>query len=388
MTARRKICVVTGSRAEYGLLYWLMKEIQADPALELQIAVTGMHLSPEFGSTWRIIEDDGFLIDARVEMQLASDTAIGTAKSVGLGTIGFADVFDRLRPDLVVVLGDRFEILAAAQAAMLLRIPIAHLHGGELTEGAIDDAIRHSLTKMSHLHFVAAESYRRRVIQLGEHPDRVFNVGAPGLDHVRLTKRLTRDELAADLGLNFGTRNFLITYHPATLGSLPVERAIDNLINALDKYPDVHCIFTRANADAEGRSINKLIYGYVQKRLGRAWVFSSLGQQRYLSLMAYADAVIGNSSSGLTEAPLLKVPTVNIGPRQDGRLRAPSIIDCDEDALSICKGIEKALSPKHRAIAAAGISMYGHGNVSMQIKEILATAPLQNLCIKHFYDLS
>ncbi len=386
MSAPRKICVVTGSRAEYGLLYWLMKEIQADPELQLQLAVTGMHLAPEFGSTWQVIEQDGFAIDARVEMQLSSDTEVGTAKSVGLGVIGFADAFARLRPDIVVVLGDRFEILAAAQAAVFLRIPIAHLHGGELTEGAIDDVIRHALTKMSHLHFVAAYAYGRRVVQMGEDPQRVFVVGAPGLDYVAHATLIAREDLAADLDVSFAASNFLVTYHPATLGGLAPEIAFSELAKALDAYPEAHCIFTRSNADPAGRAMNALIDRYVASNPHRAWVFASLGQLRYLSMMNIASVVIGNSSSGLTEAPLMKVPTVNIGPRQDGRLRAPAVIDCCEDAAAIRAAIEQALSREHQAIAMRGESLYGYGNASPRIKEILARTPLAGLTTKHFHD--
>lgn len=386
MTAR-KICVVTGSRAEYGLLYWLMREIRDDPALTLQVAVTGMHLAPEFGSTWRVIEADGFTIDARVETQLASDTVVGMAKSTGLGVLGFADAFQRLQPDIVVVLGDRYEILAAAQAALLMDLPVAHLHGGELTEGAVDDAIRHALTKMSHLHFVAAAPYARRVLQMGEEAWRVHDFGAPGLDHVRRTPLLDRAGLANNLGIEFGDLNLLVTYHPATLGEVPAETAFAALAEALAAFPGARCVFTRANADAAGRAINARIDDYVAAHPGSAWVFSSLGQMRYLSLLGEVDAIVGNSSSGLIEAPLLGTATVNIGPRQDGRLRAPSVIDCGERPEAIRAALQRALGPAHRAVCERRESVYGHGCSAERIKDVLAGVDLGRLRRKHFQDL-
>lgn len=387
MNTRRKICVVTGSRAEYGLLFWLMKDINADPELELQVAVTGMHLSPEFGLTVTEIEKNGLPISARVEMLLSSDTASGIAKSVGLGVIGFSDALASLKPDLMVVLGDRFEILAAVQAALIHRIPVAHLHGGELTEGAIDESIRHAITKMSHLHFVAAEPYRQRVIQMGEQPERVHLVGAPGLDFVSRLPLLAKAELEQNLGLRFGELNFLVTYHPATLGDSSPASAFAELLQALDGFPRAHVIMTRPNADTDGRRLIDMIEDFVARRPGRAWEFTSLGQQRYLSVMQQVDVVIGNSSSGLTEAPLMKVSTVNIGTRQGGRLRAPSVIDCAEDAASICLAIEKACSPESRKIAREGVSVYGHGDASRRILDILRTTPLDGIEIKRFYDL-
>lgn len=388
MSASRKICVVTGSRAEYGLLRWLLEEIRGDAELELQLAVTGMHLSPEFGLTVGEIEADGFPIAARVEMLLSSDTPVGIAKSVALGVAGFADAFARLRPDIVVVLGDRFEIFAAAQAAMLARLPIAHIHGGELTEGAIDDALRHALTKMSHLHFVAAEPYRRRVLQMGEAPERVFCFGSPGLDGVKRAPLLDREALAASLGMALGKQNFLVTFHSATLGKVPDEEALEALLAALDGFPEARLFFTHANADAKGRAINERIERYVARQAGRAAAFPSLGRTRYMSLLACADLVIGNSSSGLIEAPLLRTSTVNIGPRQEGRLRAPSVIDCGEDAASIRAAIEKALSPAHREIAGRGESPYGQGDSSARIKDVLKQHPLPGLIVKRFQDLT
>lgn len=387
MTASRKICIVTGSRAEYGLLYWLIREIAETPGLSVQLLVTGMHLSPEFGLTVRDIERDGIEIADRVEMLLSSDTPVGTAKSIGVGLLAFADAYARLAPDIIVVLGDRFEILAAVTAALPLRIPVAHIHGGEITEGAIDESIRHAITKLSHLHFVAAESYRQRVIQMGELPERVFLVGAPGLDHITRTTRLGRTQLEANLGITLGDTNFLVTYHPATLGGVVPVKAFGELLAAFAQFPHARIVFTRPNADAEGRALNVLIDAFVEQNVGRAWVFTSLGQLRYLSLMACADAVIGNSSSGLTEAPLLRVPTVNIGPRQDGRLKAPSVIDCGETAGEIAAAIERANGSEHRGVCARGESLYGYGDASGKIRDILATWPLENLGTKPFFDI-
>lgn len=384
---KRKICVVTGGRAEYGLLYWLMKEIRADEALELQVAVTGMHLSPEFGLTVREIEKDGLPIAARVEMLLSSDSAVGITKSMGLGLIGFADAFERLRPDLILVLGDRFEILAAVQAALFARIPVGHIHGGELTEGAADESIRHALTKLSHLHFVAAESYRRRVIQLGEQPERVFLTGAPGLDQVTRTPLLTRAELAASLGMDLNRPTFLVTYHPATLGDIAPEAAFGELLAALEAFPEASVIFTRPNADTHGRPLNELMDAWVAAHPERAKAFTSLGQLRYLSAVKWADCVVGNSSSGLTETPLLKCPTVNIGNRQGGRLKAPSVLDCGERREEIEATLRRALSAGHRAVCDQGISLYGHGDASRRIVEILRTTSLEGLTVKPFHDL-
>lgn len=383
----RKICIVTGSRAEYGLLYWLMKEIQVDPDLRLQVVATGMHLSPEFGLTYRVIEQDGFNLDAKVEMLLSSDTPVGVAKSVGLGTIGFADVYDRLRPDIVVVLGDRFEILAAAQAAMVAEIPIAHISGGEVTEGAIDDSIRHAVTKMSYFHFVAAEAYRARVIQMGEHPSRVINCGDPGLDNLERLTLLSRDELARELKFPLGSHYFLVTYHPATLGSLDPVSAMQELTTALDRFPHVQIVITKPNADAGGRELGKMVDEYSARHPGRVFACTSLGQLRYLSAMKHCDVVVGNSSSGIVEAPGLKKPTVNMGDRQKGRLRASSIIDCAESAEAITEAIGIALSKEFAQVVSQTESLYGNSNASNQIKDFLKRADCPKRISKRFYDV-
>ncbi|EMO45804.1 UDP-N-acetylglucosamine 2-epimerase [Leptospira santarosai] len=382
---KRKICVVTGTRAEYGLLYWLMREIEIDPDLELQIIATGMHLSTEFGLTYRQIEQDGFKISTKIEMLLSSDTVIGITKSMGLGIISFAETFENLKPDVLVLLGDRFELLAAAQAAMVARIPIAHISGGELTEGAFDEGIRHAITKLSHIHFVAAEIYRKRVIQMGEQPDSVFNFGAPGLDHLNKMDWIERGELSTELDIELKFPIFLVTYHPVTLEEKKPTEAMNELLNALEKFPEATIIFTYPNADTGGRELIHQIDFFVSKRFKNSKAFVSLGQKKYLSLMRFASVIIGNSSSGLTEAPALKKATVNIGDRQKGRLKADSVIDCIEKKEFIVEALKKALSVEHQEKVKNTDSLYGYGNVSIKIKEKLKTFPLQ--VKKSFFDL-
>jgi UDP-hydrolysing UDP-N-acetyl-D-glucosamine 2-epimerase len=385
MTTKRKICIATGSRAEYGLLYWLMKEVGADPDLQLQIIATGMHLSPEFGLTYQQIEADGFSIDAKVEMLLSSDSPIGIAKSIGLGVIGSADALDRLKPDILVVLGDRFEILAAAQAAVVARIPIAHIHGGETTEGAFDESIRHAITKMAQWHFVAAEPYRKRVIQLGEASDQVFNFGAPGLDHLQYLEWMDRPSLEKSLAIKLGPPVFLVTYHPATLSQREPVAAMNELLAALEEFSQATIIFTYPNADTGGRVLIERLNQWVAANRRHAKAFVSLGQQRYLSLMREADVIIGNSSSGLTEAPALKKATVNIGDRQKGRLKASSVLDAEENKTAIVVAINKTLSVDFRANLSATESLYGSGDVSRRIKNTLKMTTLQTQ--KAFFDI-
>ncbi len=384
----RKICIVTGTRAEYGLLFWLMKEVAEDPQLTLQLIVTGMHLSPEFGMTVERIEQDGFTIHKKIDMLLSSDSSVAMSKAVGLGCIGFADAYDDLRPDIVVVLGDRFEILAAAAAAALQRIPIAHIHGGESTEGAVDEAIRHAVTKMAHIHFVTAEPYRKRVIQLGEQPQRVFNVGSPGLDYIVRTPLLDRAAFEQSIGFSLAEQNFLITYHPETLSLDDSLASLEELFAALAPFSGANMIFTKANADLHGRAINAALEQFVAGHAERMILFDSLGQLRYLSAIQHVDVVIGNSSSGIIEVPIFRKPTVNIGNRQKGRLRAQSIIDCLPERRKISESIELALSATFRNRLADVQSLYGEGQAAKSMTHHLKTIELQGILMKSFYDLS
>lgn len=382
---KRKICVVTGTRAEYGLLRWLMEAIASDPDLELQLVVTGMHLSPEFGLTWKTIEEDGFVIDSKIEMLLSSDTPVGIVKSMGLGLIGFADAFARLAPDMLVLLGDRFETLAAATAAMVGRIPIAHLHGGEATEGLIDEAIRHSVTKMSHFHFVAAEAYRQRVIQLGEDPNRVFTVGGLGLDSLTRLRLLSRDDLEASLGFRFRRHNLLITYHPVTLEE-DAAADLKELLAALESLQETRLIFTLPNADTEGRGLIKIVNEFVDKH-PQAVAFSSMGQLRYLSCMRVVDGVVGNSSSGLLEAPSLHKGTINIGSRQDGRMKAESVIDCQPFREEIIHALNRLYSDEFQILLRGVKNPYGDPGASKKIASMLKKVKLGGVLKKHFHDL-
>lgn len=384
--AERKICVVTGSRAEYGLLTWLMRDIADDPALALLLVVTGAHLEPKFGDTWKAIEADGFAIDARVPIEATDDSPAGVARSMGLATIGIGEALTRLAPDVVVLLGDRYEILAAASAALIAGVPIAHLHGGELTEGVIDDAMRHAITKMAALHFVAAEPYRQRVIQMGEDPARVFTVGAPGLDNLERLELRDRAAVADDLGLPAAAKYFVVTCHPGG-GDDPAREAVA-MVAALARFPDHHVVFTGVNADPGRDRVAGLLADYVAANPDRAKFHASLGQLRYLSAVKHAEAVIGNSSSGIVEAPALKVPTVNIGDRQQGRLRAPSIVDCDADPDAIAAAIAKALAPGFRESFAAMRPPYGAGGASRAIKDKLKAIDLGSLRRKRFLDMT
>lgn len=375
---KRKVCVVTGTRADYGLLYWLIKDINDDPGLTLQLIITGMHLSPEFGLTYKEIEKDGFIIDERIEMLLSSDTPVGIAKSIGLGVIGFADALDRLQPDILVLLGDRFELLAAAQAALVAKIPVAHLVGGDTTEAAFDEAIRHSITKMSHLHFVTNELSKNRVCQMGENPEYVYNVGSPGLDYIRKVKLLDKAELEKALDFKLFSKNLLITFHPVTLENAKSTEHFKELLNALEHFSEgIGFLFTLPNADTEGRSLINMVETFVSKH-PNAKAFTSLGQLLYLSTMAHVDAVVGNSSSGLYEAPSFGIPTVNIGDRQKGRLKASSVIDCKPIKEDIIYAIEKALSGVYSDTG----NPYGDGYSSEKIIKILNSVGNYQLLIK------
>lgn len=383
----RKICVITGTRAEYGLLYWLMKEIQEDSDLKLQIIATGMHLSPEFGLTYQEIEKDDFKIDRKVEMLLSSDTPVGISKSMGLGMIGFAEAYDDLTPDIVVLLGDRFEIFSAASAAMIARIPIAHLHGGETTEGAFDEAIRHSITKMSHLHFTATEEYRKRVIQLGESPDRVFNVGGLGIDNIKKLKLMGQKEFEDSINFRLGPRNLVVTFHPVTLESASSKEQFQNLLDALDELDNTKIIYTKPNADTDGRIISKMIDNYVSRNRDKTIAFENMGQMRYLSAMQFVDGVVGNSSSGIIEAPTFKIGTINIGDRQRGRIKAESVIDCDPTVEAILKAIEKLYSNDFQAKLKNIENVYGKAGAAEKIHKILKEKDFSSILQKEFYDL-
>lgn len=388
MTKPRKVCVVTGSRAEYGLLRPLLAAIQSDAALQLQVVVSGMHLSSKFGNTWRDVVTDGYQIDERVEMPLASDTEHAINIAMGQGQIGFSTAWKRLQPDIVLVLGDRFEIMAAVTAAMLHRIPIAHVHGGEASEGQIDEAIRHSITKMAQLHFTAAEPYRQRVIQLGEDPAHVHNVGALAADNIASLPLL--DKTALEDAINFPLDDplFLVTYHPVTLSEAETESGIEALLQALDRFPEARIIFTQANADTGGCLVNQRIDAYVARNSDRCTTHKALGAVRYLSAMRMATAVIGNSSSGIIEAPIMGVPTVNIGDRQRGRLRAASILDCAEDTDAIVVAIEQCRISEFRQRIAAMDSPYGDGHAADRICRILRETELDGLIHKRFHDIN
>lgn len=385
---KKKICVITGTRAEYGLLYWVMKAIKEDAELELQVVATGMHLSSKFGLTYKVIEEDGFNIDQKIEIPLDSDTAVNITKSVGIAISGFAESFATLRPDMIILLGDRFEIIAAATAATIARVPIAHIHGGELTEGAFDDSFRHAITKMSFLHFASAEPYRQRIIQMGESPNRVFCVGATGIENINKLSLLSRDDLEESLRFKIDRPTFLVTYHPVTLDNRISEIHIKELLGALDSFPNAKILFTGVNADPDNISIEKSIHDYVQKNSKKAILFTSLGQLRYLSAVKHSDVVIGNSSSGIIEVPTFKIPTVNIGDRQKGRIKATSVVDCDLNKDSIIEAIERATSREFRESCKNVDNPYGDGNSSEKIIAILKKniSKIKSLK-KTFYDI-
>ncbi|MCF8453567.1 MAG: UDP-N-acetylglucosamine 2-epimerase [Pedobacter sp.] len=383
----RKICVFTGSRAEYGLLYWIIKGIQDNPGMELQLIVGGMHLSPEFGLTYKQIEADGFPILKKVETLLSSDTPVGVSKSIGLGVISLSEVFAEIKPDILLLLGDRFETFAAAVSAMVARIPIGHFHGGETTEGVIDESIRHSITKMSHIHFTSTEIYRKRVIQLGEQPEYVVNVGALGIESINKLELLSKGQFEKELGIQLDKRNILVTFHPATLEDATSEKQFKDLIKALDELEDTKIIFTKSNADIEGRIINDFIDKYVSVNIDKAAAFTSLGQLKYLSALKYVDVVVGNSSSGLLEVPSFKKPTINIGDRQKGRVRGITVIDCEPDFHSIKNALNIAFNTEFLSSIKDSINPYGTGNASYIVLEELKSVELNRLLKKKFNDL-
>jgi UDP-hydrolysing UDP-N-acetyl-D-glucosamine 2-epimerase len=381
----KTIAVFTGTRAEYGLLCPLLRKLAHHSEFKLQLVVSGMHLSPQFGETWRTIEADGFAIDAKVEMLLASDTSCGVAKSMGLGAIGFADALERLNPDCLVILGDRYEALAIAQVAAVMRIPIAHLHGGEITEGAYDDSIRHAITKLSHYHFVASDEYRQRVIQMGEIPENVWNVGALGIENIRTVPRIPLAEINEKFDLQIRQPYFLVTYHPVTVGDEDSEKTFENLLSALDEFPQHQVLLTYPNSDNGGHRLIQMLEQYASERLGKVFAVPSLGMQCYLSAVSCSDAVIGNSSSGVIEVPSLGTPSVNVGVRQKGRLAADSVIHAGTSKKELKQSIDDALSADARRISKTCENPYGNGETSEMIVEVLRS--LQPSGPKQFFDL-
>lgn len=385
----RRICVVTGTRAEYGLLCRIMGLIKQSSITELQIIATNMHLSPLYGNTYKEIEADGFVINKKVPIIIdGPNDANTTLKSMSKAISGFADAYDELNPDLVLVLGDRYEILAAATAALIERIPIAHIAGGDITEGAYDDAIRHSITKMSQLHFPSTEIYRKRVIQLGEQPDRVFNVGSTGVENIKKLQLLSKDEIEEYLDFELNTNTILVTYHPVTLGTRSAELDIKDFLTALEQCRNIRVVFTMPNSDAGSSIIMDSINEFVNRNPNRSRVYKSLGVRRYLSVMRCVGAVVGNSSSGIVETPSFGIPTLNIGDRQKGRLQADSIVNCEPDKNSIVAGLKKILSSEVQSKAKQTINPYEQSDSSKRIFDIISTYPLENLTQKHFYDIN
>lgn len=383
----KKICVVTGSRAEYGLLKPLLTAIDKEKNWKLQLLVTGMHLSPEFGLTYTEIENDGFSISKKIDILLSSDSASGIVKSMGIGLISFADAFKELKPDLIIVLGDRFEILTVVEAALILKIPVAHIHGGEITEGAFDDSIRHAITKMSHLHFASTEESRCRIIQMGENPDLVFNTGAIGLDSIKNLRLLSKSDIENKLKISFKKYNYLVTFHPATLSKSDQEKEFSELLSAIVKEKDSLFIITKSNADTSGRSINKMIDDFIIAHKHNFVAYSSMGQLLYLSTMQYVDAVIGNSSSGIVEAPSFKVATINIGSRQKGRIQAQNVINCLPVKNDIQIAIKKIKEPSFKSNLKKIENPYGSGNTVALISKALKNKDWKKLIPKKFYDV-
>ena len=383
---KRKICVVTGSRADYGLLYWLIKKINSDQNLKLQLIVTGMHLSSDYGLTYKEIEKD-FKIDKKINIELLFDTSVSISRSMGIAQIKIAEAFNKLKSDVVVVLGDRYEIFSAVSAAMIAKIPIAHIHGGEITEGSWDDSIRHSITKMSHLHFVATKEYRKRVIQLGEHPNRVFNVGGVGIENIKKLKLLSKKNLENLINFKFNKKNLLITFHSTTLENNTSKEQFHQLLEAINELKNTNIIFTKTNSDLNGKIINQMIDNYVNRNRDKSISFYSLGQLKYLSILKYVDAVVGNSSSGLLEVPSFKIGTVNIGDRQKGRIKASSVIDCKPKKNLILKAIKKIYSKKFIIKLKSTINPYGYGHASEKIIKKLKRRNLKKIIKKSFYNL-
>ena len=385
----RKICVVTGTRAEYGLMSRLIRMINDSDKTQLQLIATNMHLSPRYGNTYQEIEADGIKIDKKVPIidENAEDNAVETLSSMSRALKGFAEAYAELKPDLILVLGDRYEILAAATAAMIERIPIAHIHGGEITEGAYDDAIRHSITKMSHLHFPSTEDYRRRIIQLGEQPERVFYVGSLGVENIKKLPLMSKEEIEADIDFKIDDNTILVTYHPVTLGNHTAEQDIKEFISALEERKDIRIIFTMPNSDTGGKVIVEEINSFVARNSDRAKAFKSLGVKRYLSVMKQVAAVVGNSSSGLLEVPSFGIPTLNIGDRQKGRISSESVYNCNTDKYSVVAGLDKVLSRQFRELAFIVKNPYEKANTAQNIFDVISTYPLDLLNQKHFFGV-
>ncbi len=383
---KRKICIITGSRAEYGLLYWLMREVKTDQNLKLQLIVTGMHLSKEFGLTYKEIEKD-FKINKKINIQLYSDTSLGISRSMSVAQNFFAKAFHELKPDIIVVLGDRYEILSAATAGMIARIPIAHIHGGELTEGSWDDSIRHCISKMSYLHFTATEEYKKRVIQLGEDPRRVYKTGGMGIENIKKLRLLTKLEFEKSINFKLNKKNILVTFHPVTLENNTSKNQFQELLNAIDELEDTNIIFTKSNSDLNGRIINKMIDKYIYKNPQKSIGFFSLGQLKYLSALQYVDAIVGNSSSGLTEAPSFKIGTINIGDRQKKRIKAKSVIDCIPKKKNIKQSLKKIYSSNFKKLLKKNNNPYDNGLPSKKIARVLRNFKLQNTMKKSFFNL-
>ncbi len=384
----KKICIVTGTRAEYGLLRPLIEKVYRAEELVLMLVVTGMHLSPEFGMTYKEIEEDGYPIASKIEMLLSSDSAAGVTKSMGVAMFGFADCFASNRPDIVVILGDRYEMLAAAVSAMLARIPVAHIHGGELTEGLIDEAIRHSITKMSQIHFTSTEQYRKRVIQLGEQPQSVFHVGAIGVENLKRFQLMRKDALEQAIGFQFSSLTVMVTYHPVTLENATSQEQFRILLEVLTEHQEISVIFTKANSDTDGRIINQMIDDYVRKYPERCAAYTSLGQLKYFSALQFCTAVVGNSSSGIIEVPSFGIPTVNIGDRQRRRVHAGSVIDCTNEKGQISRALEKALSKEFREEVKGIKNPYEGEHTSDTIIKVITRALDKGIDIKKkFYDL-
>lgn len=385
--SKRKICVVTGTRAEYGLLYWLMKEIEADAELELQLIVTGMHLSPEFGLTYKEIEKE-FSIDEKIDIDLSDDTPLGIANSMALMQVGTTKALSKLQPDLLVLLGDRYEIFSAASAALISTIPIVHIHGGETTEGAYDEAFRHSITKMSHLHFTATDAYKNRVIQLGEEPQRVFNVGGMGIESIKRLQLLSKEAFEESIDFKLNKKNILITFHPVTLEVATAKEQFSSLLEAIDELKETNIIFTKANSDTDGKVINQMIDEYVTHNPHKSIAFTSLGQLRYLSALQFIDAVVGNSSSGLLEAPSFKIGTINIGDRQKGRVKAQSVIDAQATKLSITQAFDKLYTTEFQELLGNVTNPYESQTYpSKTIVQVLKQHNIKSIMKKKFYNM-